>query len=535
MLGRRKGMPDNYVIYLRKSRADLEAEARGEGETLARHEKELLTLSKRLNLNITEIYKEIVSGETIAARPQMQRLLNEVEQGAWSGVVVIEIERLARGDTIDQGIVSQAFKFSNTKIITPVKVYDPANEFDEEYFEFGLFMSRREFKTINRRIQRGRVASVKEGKFISSIAPYGYNKIKLPHEKGFTLEINEEQAKVIRLIYEWYTKGDLTTNGDYQRLGCSLIAKKLDSMHLKPMHDGNWSRASIRDILKNPVYLGLIRWQYRKQIKQIKDNAIVTTRQNSDEYVLVAGQHSPIIEETTFREAQNILSSRKTPSLPVSKLLKNPLSGLIYCSKCGSLMTRLAAQKKTPYDTLKCPNSYCNNISSPMYLVENTVIQELAGWINDFKFTWSDKQSGFDNSIQNKQSIMDNAVSQINKLGEQLQKTYEFLEQGIYSVEIFTERRMRITERIRDLEKTASSLQSEIHSLKEHYCQNNRLLPKVDHLLSVYNDLENAADKNELLKEVVERIEYTKDSPNKKGYRDIGNFSINIYPKPSKF
>ena len=153
----------NYAMYLRKSRADREAEARGEMETLARHEKLLFETAKRMQITVSAVYKEIVSGETISARPVMQKLLAEIEQGIWDGVLVVEVERLARGDTIDQGIVSQAFKLSDTKIITPVKVYDPNNEFDEEYFEFGLFMSRREYNTIKRRLQRGRLASVREG------------------------------------------------------------------------------------------------------------------------------------------------------------------------------------------------------------------------------------------------------------------------------------------------------------------------------------------------------------------------------------
>jgi DNA invertase Pin-like site-specific DNA recombinase len=142
-------------IYLRKSRMDIEAEARGEGETLARHKKALLSLAKHLNIEIAAIYQEIVSGETIASRPVMRQVLTEVEQGLWEGVLVMEVERLARGDTMDQGLVSQTFKYSGTKIVTPSKIYDPNNEFDEEYFEFGLFMSRREYKTINRRLQRG--------------------------------------------------------------------------------------------------------------------------------------------------------------------------------------------------------------------------------------------------------------------------------------------------------------------------------------------------------------------------------------------
>ena len=166
-----------YCLYVRKSRADAEAEARGEGETLSRHINTLLDLAKRRHLDITQIYREIVSGETIAARPVMQQLLSEVEQGVWTGVLVMEVERLARGDTVDQGIVAQTFKFSDTKIITPIKDYDPNNEFDEEYFEFGLFMSRREYKTINRRLQRGRLASVKEGKYVGSQSPYGYERV----------------------------------------------------------------------------------------------------------------------------------------------------------------------------------------------------------------------------------------------------------------------------------------------------------------------------------------------------------------------
>ncbi len=147
-------------MYLRKSRQDNEAESRGEGETLARHRNALFELAKRQNLTITKIYEEVVSGDTIAARPEMQKLLSDVEAGMWAGVLVMEIERLARGDTSDQGTVAKTFQYSGTRIVTPMKTYDPNNEFDEEYFEFGLFMSRREYKIINRRMQRGKIASI---------------------------------------------------------------------------------------------------------------------------------------------------------------------------------------------------------------------------------------------------------------------------------------------------------------------------------------------------------------------------------------
>ena len=114
----------SYAIYLRKSRKDLEAEAKGEGETLTRHLQMLTELAQHLNLHIEKVYAEVVSGESIQDRPRMQALLQDVEASQYDGVLVAEIERLARGDTSDQGRVAKAFQFSHTKIITPARTYD---------------------------------------------------------------------------------------------------------------------------------------------------------------------------------------------------------------------------------------------------------------------------------------------------------------------------------------------------------------------------------------------------------------------------
>ena len=87
------------AMYLRKSRVDLEAERHGAGDTLARHKQALMAVAKSHGLNITKIYQEVVSGETITARPEMQKLLHDVEAGMWDSVLVYEVERLARSVT----------------------------------------------------------------------------------------------------------------------------------------------------------------------------------------------------------------------------------------------------------------------------------------------------------------------------------------------------------------------------------------------------------------------------------------------------
>ncbi len=291
---------DRNVIYLRKSRADYEAEKRGEGETFSRHRKILSDFTSRNSIPVSDVYAEIVSGETISARPLMQRLLTEVEQGCWDGVIVMELERLARGDTIDQGIVAQTFKYSHTKIITPVKTYDPSDEFDEEYFEFGLFMSRREYKTINRRLQRGRLLAVTEGKYIAATAPFGYRRVRLLDNSGYTLAIDPGAAETVRFIFRLYTE---------EKPGIREVCKRLEARRMKNRSGTfNWSPSTVRDILSNPVYAGKIRWQWRKTIKEVKNGKLTTARSKNPDCILCDGLHPAIVSWETFCKAQEVLA-----------------------------------------------------------------------------------------------------------------------------------------------------------------------------------------------------------------------------------
>ena len=85
---------EKYAIYLRKSRADLEAEKFGEGETLARHKRILMDLAARKGLYIEEVYEEIVSGaDSIEDRKEIQRLIHDCYNGKYAGVLVMAVDR----------------------------------------------------------------------------------------------------------------------------------------------------------------------------------------------------------------------------------------------------------------------------------------------------------------------------------------------------------------------------------------------------------------------------------------------------------
>lgn len=188
----------DVCIYLRKSRKDVEEERRAleEGNNynaLERHRKRLFAIAKAENHNIIDIFEEVASGESIQERPQMQQLLRKLDGNEIDGVLVIDLDRLGRGDMLDAGMIDRAFRYSSTKIITPTDVYDPDDESWELVFGIKSLISRQELKSITKRLQNGRIDSVKEGKHIGKKPPYGYLK-----DENLRLYPDPEKAWVVK-------------------------------------------------------------------------------------------------------------------------------------------------------------------------------------------------------------------------------------------------------------------------------------------------------------------------------------------------
>lgn len=505
----------SYCIYLRKSRKDEELDKE---ETLQRHEKTLLSLAKNKDLPISKIYKEIVSGDTIAKRPEMQNLLNDVSNGIYKGVIVMEVERLARGNTIDQGIVAETFKFSNTKIITPNKVYDPNNEFDEEYFEFGLFMARREYKVINRRLQRGRIASVKEGNYIGSIAPYGYNKVKI--DKNHTLEINKEQAEIVKLIFDLYTN---------KNIGVSKIANHLNSLGIKPIKSDVWVNSTIQTILKNPIYIGKIKWNERATVNKMINGNVKKTRPRAKEYILVNGIHKPIISTEQFEKTKNIMNNSNIIPLKKEKGLKNPLASIIKCGYCGRNMIRRPYTKNGQKDTLMCSVVACNNISSPLHIVEEKLFKMIDEYIMSYKLDLDKNKNNSNKEKDTLNTIIKSLENEKNKIQLQLNNLHDLLEQGIYNTNTFLERSKILNNNLKDINIKLDNTYSKFNKIQKPIEMDN-FITKLENLKEKYTKEKDINTKNNLLKEVIDYAIYRKNK-NCRWHNNLEDFELIIYPK----
>ena len=525
---------DEYCAYLRKSRADYEAEQRGEGETLARHKKMLQNTAKAKGIVINKYYCEIVSGETISSRPQMQQLLKAVEAGLWKGVLVVEVERLARGDTTDQGTVQRVFRVTNTKIITPLKEYDPTNESDNEYFEFGLFMSRREYNTIKRRLKNGRTQAALEGKWPFRTAPYGYEVVKIPKDKGFTLEIKPEEADIVKLIFEWYTKGYPNLDGTKSKIGMQMICNKLNEMNIKPRLNDHWTLPTIASMLGNPVYTGKVKIGYNPTVEIIQNGVILKKREKNKNYQTVPGLHSAIIDEETFEQVKNIRSKNPAKPLKENSTMKNPLSGLVECSYCGRKMIRRPFSNRSHKDTLICPLPGCKNIGADLCEVEELIIVLLEKWLKDYEIKWSTNSKAnadYTLSLTLTEKAMEMIQSELSDLELQLSNLHDLLERGIYDDETFLARRQKLIIEKKGKEKKLAKLEKTIVSIKAHEKSKVSLIPNVKYAIETYQTLTDPKQKNELLSSVIDKIIYTKDAKCARGESKAAHIKLQIHPK----
>lgn len=505
-----------FAIYLRKSRKDLELK---EYDVLERHRRILLDFAsiRNIKINKEDIYEEVVSGETIQDRPVIQELLKKIEAGYYKAVLVMEIERLARGNTIDQGIIAQTFQLTNTLIITPNKTYDTNNEYDNEFLEFGLFMSRREYKAISRRIQSGRIQSVKEGNFIGSVTPYGYDKEKLKGTKGYKLIPNQEEAENVKLIFKLFIESSC---------GTSNLSYKLNDLGIRSRTNSIWTPAMVRNILKNRVYIGFVSWGRRASVKKLNNNEISKSRPINDNYIEARGKHEPIIDDITFYKVQELLKSTSVKKVPSEKVLRNPLSGLIKCGKCNLNMIRRPYPNNKHEDTLICRNKYCDNVSTDLSLVEKQLLESLEQQLNEFYFYIANYEQEYIKSTKNYNLQIKKIDSEITKLKNQLYKTCEFLELGTYSLELFNERSKSINSKLKHLEEEKAKLKElSKNNMIEKITQ---YIPLLENCLNTYWSLDTEG-KNSILKQLILQVYYIKNVRGSRWNLDnVNKFSLDI-------
>ncbi|WP_407270001.1 recombinase family protein [Radiobacillus sp. PE A8.2] len=503
-------------VYLRKSRKDVEEEKKAaekgdEYDTLSRHRRQLMAVAKKENHNIIKIHDEVVSGEFISERPKVQELIRRVENGIIEAVLVIDLDRLGRGDMLDQGLLDRAFRYSGTKIITPTEYYDPEDESWELVFGVKSLLARQELKSITKRLQRGRIASIDEGKSISKKPAFGYLR-----DGNLKLHPDPETAWAVRKMFQMMKDGK----------GRQAVANELDKLGVNPPENENWSPSTISSMIENEVYYGDLIWgKYRSKKRNGK---YVRVKLPESEWKRIKNNHEPIVSKELWDMANQAKSGRYRPSTVTTKTLSNPLAGILQCEVCGYTMWH-QPRKDRPNSVLRCAQSKCKGVQkgASLKIVESRILDSLEEYVEKFEFREVDIQKSETSDIPFKEAALEKKNKEIEELNNQKSRLHDLLEREVYDIDTFVERQQNITQRIQLIQDEVRILKSEIN--KEEMQQKNlhEYVPKVKHVIEAYKQTSDIEKKNRLLKSILEKATYLRKSDWTK--RD--QFQIQLYPK----
>lgn len=497
-----KFAPDEILVYLRKSRSDdptLTVE-----EVLKKHETILAEWVKRnIGTPIPEenIYREVVSGETIDDRPEVLKVLKRIESPQIRAILVVEVQRLSRGDLEDAGRLIKLLRYTNTSVITPQKIYDLSNEYDRDFFERELKRGN-EFLEYQKKIMgRGRLLSVSQGNYIGSIPPYGYDKaiIMDGKRKCPTLKINEDEATVVKMIFDMYVNQDM---------GRVNIANRLNELGIKPRKARRWEQNAIKDMLENIHYIGKVRWNWRKTINTVEDGEIQKSRPKMKlgEYLVYDGKHEPIISEELFFSADK-KRGRNTRTKEKTKV-RNPLAGLVYC-QCGRAMslrtyTKNGISRCAP--RLLCDaQTYCNTSSATYDEIIGLVTNILENTIDDFKI----KIENSSNDSANLQyKIVEQLESRLKELERKELSQWEKYSEEAMPKHIFDRLNKKVLDEKEEVKKALENAYTTLPT-PTYYEEKLKLFSDALEALKSYDV--SPAKQNKLLKSCINRITYKRE------------------------
>ena len=498
--------PEEVIDYLRKSQSDdplLTVE-----EVLSKHEAILDEWAeKNLGGVVPEEnkFREVVSGETISGRPEIQKVLRLIESPKYKAVKVVEPQRLTRGDLEDIGRLMKLLKHTNTLVITPPRIYDLRDEYDWDAFERELKRGNDYLEYTKKILNRGRLLSVSQGNYVGNTAPYGYDKTFVTEGKRKCpiLVPNKEEAEVVRMMFDLYVNKDM---------GCQSICNQFDKMGIKPPKGEHWSASAMSKMLENIHYIGKVKWNHRKTLTIVEEGEFKKTRPVAKigEYLIYDGKHEAIVPEDLFNAAQ-AKKGRNTRQKPHTKI-RNPLAGLLFC-QCGRAMslrtyTKNGVERSAP--RLLCDGqSICKTTSCNYDEIIEKVKDTLRQCIYDFEVR-------IKNDDGNSVKLHANLIKRLKTKKEELDKK----EIAQWEAQADPDPSKRMPDHV--FKVLNEKLLKEKEEVQQALCNAYESMPdpvdyeeKLMRFKAALNALENpdatAEQKNKLLKACIERITYKRE------------------------
>lgn len=489
----------NVLLYYRVSTQ----EQVDDGFSIPNQKRSLNKYCEAMEYTVLGEFEDLgITGTSIEEREGLKNLLKEIEKNSnIDTVIVSKLSRLSR-KMLDLLQILQFLEKYDVTLIAKDDGIDTSSAFGKPMLTLIGVFAEMERDTIVSQTRSGMKEKAMQGGFNGGTPSIGYDYINKE------LVINENEATTVRKIFDLYTN----KNWGYSRI-CQELNRNIEKYPTKK--GATWAYATIKQVLDNPVYIGMMRWGVRK------DWAKKRRKGTTDDYVLEKGKQKAIISEELWqktRQKRELVG--KTPEKKNN--FKYLLSGLARCPVCGSAMVAQRSTRKNKdgskvtYRYYSCSrwNSHKGDVCKPnsikAELLEEQVINNLKEFIHSPSVV--DKLvkdfGNKNNSIEIENNI-ENISKRIKRLKADEDKYYKYL---VNDEMLKTFKESKLKELVDNINKESEELEQELNNYKiklENIKKNNINAEKVAFMLKNFDKIFEKADfekKKELLHTIIKEI-----------------------------
>lgn len=339
------------ALYMRISKDDAQT---NDSTSIQTQEMILREYCLANGFRIYDTYKDDGYTGTNFDRPAFKRLINDIELGKVNLIITKDLSRLGR-NYIETGYYIESYFIENNIRYIAIDDYVDTLTLNNDFMPFKNVINDMYSRDLSRKIKTAKHERAAKGLFISSNTPYGY---KLHPENKNKLLIDEEPAKIVKLIFESFLDGknryeiaNLLTEMEivvpcvYKTLqGIKGFTSKRKGKNASC--DYKWSYTTIGYILKNRMYTGDM-VNHKTEVVNYKIKKL--TKIPTEEYIIIENTHEAIISREDFLKAEKLLKERRRSCMKV----ENIFSGKIFCAACGTPMALGTRSIKSSGNTLK--------------------------------------------------------------------------------------------------------------------------------------------------------------------------------------
>ncbi|NYV66357.1 recombinase family protein [Bacillus sp. Gen3] len=431
-------------LYIRVS-TDKQAQ---EGFSLEGQEVEGTQLAHRMfgeDIILKVYIDEGISAKSTKGRTELNRMLRDVDRGALDAIITYKVSRLSRTLSDSLKIVEDIHR-AKVRFIS-IKEGEYGTPHANLQFNILASVAQYQREELAENVQLGMIQRARQGKYNGGIV-LGYT------TKNKELLVVPEEAETVKIIFNKFV---------HEGWGTKKISNYLNKIGKRSKKNNTFSVSTISIILDNPIYKGYIRFNQHVNWETNRRKG------KNPNYILVKGQHEPIIDEDTWDKAQLIRKQRATGT-PRQYSGTFPLTSILKCPQCGAYMTSLYGAKrkdgtKKRYYVCGIYHNKGRSVCSPNTidadwvekevfnrlqnaLLSDNIIEKITKEIND-----NIMQDSRFNGESTEYQMLQKRLTELNNRKKRIQ---DLVESEVYTLE---EARQRMSELRKEIQNTKGLLQ----------------------------------------------------------------------------